>query len=36
MDRHHITSAIGETRIFTTLHEAIAAVHHGVLGRVTT
>ena len=26
MDRHHITAAIGETRIFTTLHEAIAAV----------
>jgi hypothetical protein len=25
MDRHHITAAIGETRIFTTLHEAIAA-----------
>ena len=24
MDRHHITAAIGETRIFTTLHEAIA------------
>jgi hypothetical protein len=26
MDRHRITAAIGETRIFTTLHEAIAAV----------
>jgi MFS superfamily sulfate permease-like transporter len=26
MDRHHITAAIGETRIFTTLHETIAAV----------
>ena len=25
MDRHRITAAIGETRIFTTLHEAIAA-----------
>ena len=25
MDRHGITAAIGETRIFTTLHEAIAA-----------
>jgi sulfate permease, SulP family len=26
MDRHHITVAIGEARIFKTLHEAIAAV----------
>jgi hypothetical protein len=26
MDRHHITAAIGETRIFTTLQETIAAV----------
>ena len=26
MDRHRITAAVGETRIFTTLHEAIAAV----------
>ena len=26
MDRHGITAAIGETRIFSTLHEAIAAV----------
>jgi MFS superfamily sulfate permease-like transporter len=25
MDRHGITAAIGETQIFTTLHEAIAA-----------
>jgi SulP family sulfate permease len=25
MDRHQITAAIGETRIFTTLHEALAA-----------
>ena len=33
MDRHHITAAIGETRIFTTLHEAIAAVRGGALGR---
>jgi len=32
MDRHHITTAIGETRIFTTLHEAIAAVRGGALG----
>jgi sulfate permease, SulP family len=29
MDRHHITAALGETRIFTTLHEAVAAVHSG-------
>jgi sulfate permease, SulP family len=28
MDRHGITAAIGETRIFATLHEAIAAVQH--------
>ena len=27
MDRHRITAALGETRIFTTLHEAVAAVH---------
>jgi sulfate permease, SulP family len=26
MDRHGITAAIGEARIFTTLHEAVAAV----------
>src|SRR5271157_3956489 len=26
MDRHRITAALGETRIFTTLHEAVAAV----------
>jgi high affinity sulfate transporter 1 len=32
MDRHGITSAIGETRIFATLHEALAAVRTGVLG----
>jgi sulfate permease, SulP family len=31
MDRHCITPAIGEARIFTTLHEALAAVHSGVL-----
>jgi len=31
MDRHHITEALGETRIFTTLHEAIAAVRGGAL-----
>ncbi|HVT28516.1 MAG TPA: SulP family inorganic anion transporter [Lacipirellulaceae bacterium] len=28
-DRHRITAAIGETRVFTTLHEAIAAVRGG-------
>ncbi len=32
MDRHGITAAIGEPRIFTTLHEAIAAVRAGALG----
>ncbi len=31
MDRHCITPAIGEARIFTTLHEALTAVHSGVL-----
>jgi high affinity sulfate transporter 1 len=31
MDRHHVTAAIGETRIFTTLHDAIAAVRGGAL-----
>ncbi len=31
MDRHGITAAIGETRIFTTLHEAIAVVRSGAL-----
>ncbi len=35
MDRHHITEAVGETRIFTTLHEAIAAVRGGALGANT-
>jgi SulP family sulfate permease len=35
MDRHHITAAIGEGRIFTTLHEAIAAVRGGALGAHT-
>ena len=33
MDRHNITAVISETRIFTTLHEAIAAVRGGALGR---
>jgi sulfate permease, SulP family len=32
MDRHGITAAIGEARIFTTLHEAIAAARGGGLG----
>jgi MFS superfamily sulfate permease-like transporter len=32
MDRHGITAAIGEPRIFTTLHEAIAAARAGTLG----
>ncbi|MGP0008666.1 MAG: STAS domain-containing protein, partial [Methylocella sp.] len=30
-DRHGITAAIGEPQIFTTLHEAIAAVRFGAL-----
>jgi len=29
MDRHRITVAVGESRIFTTLHEAIASVQGG-------
>ena len=29
MDRHGLTAAIGEARIFTTLHEALAAVRGG-------
>jgi MFS superfamily sulfate permease-like transporter len=29
MDRHGITAAIGEGRIFTTLHEAMAAARAG-------
>jgi MFS superfamily sulfate permease-like transporter len=32
MDRHGITAATGEMRIFTTLHEAITAVRGGALG----
>jgi SulP family sulfate permease len=32
MDRHGITAAIGAARIFTTLHEAIAAARGGGLG----
>jgi sulfate permease, SulP family len=31
LDRHQITAAIGEARIFTTLHEAITAVRSGAL-----
>jgi sulfate permease, SulP family len=31
MDRHRITAAVGEARIFATLHEAIAAVRGGTL-----
>jgi hypothetical protein len=30
MDRHGITSAIGEKFIFLTLHEALAAVRGGI------
>jgi sulfate permease, SulP family len=32
MDRHGITAAIGEARIFRTLHEAMAAVRAGASG----
>jgi sulfate permease, SulP family len=32
MDRHQITVAIGEARIFATLHEAIAAVRGDAFG----
>jgi high affinity sulfate transporter 1 len=32
MDRHRITAAVGEARIFATLHEAIVAVRSGALG----
>jgi sulfate permease, SulP family len=32
MDRHRITAAIGETRIFATLHEPVDAVRSGALG----
>jgi sulfate permease, SulP family len=35
MDRHRITVAIGETRVFTTLHEAIEAVRGGELDALT-
>jgi SulP family sulfate permease len=33
LDRHRITAALGEARIFATLHEAIAAVQTGTLGQ---
>src|SRR5262249_14443891 len=36
MDRHGITAAIGESRIFTALHEAIAAARSGARGRRST
>jgi hypothetical protein len=32
MDRHRITTAIGETQIFARLHEAVDAVRSGALG----
>jgi hypothetical protein len=32
MDRYRITTAVGETRIFATLHEAIARVRDDVPG----
>jgi SulP family sulfate permease len=32
MDRHHLIAAVGEMRIFTTLHEAIAAVRGSASG----
>jgi MFS superfamily sulfate permease-like transporter len=32
MDRHGITAALGEARVFTTLHEAIAAARGGAPG----
>jgi sulfate permease, SulP family len=31
MDRHGVTAAVGEAQVFTTLHEAIAAVRFGAL-----
>jgi SulP family sulfate permease len=32
MDRHRITASVGESRVFTTLHEAIAAAQAGAPG----
>jgi MFS superfamily sulfate permease-like transporter len=28
LDRHHLTDAIGSARLFDTLHEALAIIHH--------
>jgi hypothetical protein len=36
MDRHGLTAALGDGRIFTTLHEAIAAVRGGARAGTTT
>ncbi|HEY6996263.1 MAG TPA: SulP family inorganic anion transporter [Xanthobacteraceae bacterium] len=36
MDRHGLTSALGEGRIFTTLHEAVAAARGGARAGTTT
>ena len=35
MDRHGVTAALGETRVFTTLHEAIAAARGDLRARST-
>jgi MFS superfamily sulfate permease-like transporter len=35
MDRHHLIAAVGEMRIFSTLHEAIAAVRGSASGAYT-
>jgi len=32
MDRHRVTAVIGETRIFATLHEAVAAARGDLTG----
>jgi MFS superfamily sulfate permease-like transporter len=36
MDRHGLTAALGEGRIFTTLHEAVAAARGGARAGTTT
>jgi MFS superfamily sulfate permease-like transporter len=36
MDRHGVTAALGETRVFTTLHEAIAAARDDLAGAAAT
>ena len=36
MDRHGVTAAVGEVRIFTTLHEAVATVRDDTHARQTT